>query len=319
MGKAIRDYISGLLDFHTHSTHSDGGDTPYQLVQRAKKAGVSAMALTDHHNYTGLLEFKAACKEYEIFGIPFGAEIPAELPEEIIEPGEMDAPDLIILGKNPKIDPFLQHRELFKNDLRQRRIPEIMERLKSLGFKIPDYDLDEECRAFTDPPKIFYSFIRHRNNLDYLVQNVLKRDTKASEAEIRKNPNKFMNKYFYAIGTPAYAKRIKGFNTDDAIRLADAMNCLLIVAHPGGEYGFLSDRVLDFYIQKGIKGIEIRNYFNTPEQNAKFDGLARKHGLIRSGGSDCHGDKGPFKIGIHDRPKNQLPKDILEELWDNLP
>ncbi|MEK6859642.1 MAG: hypothetical protein AABX54_02395 [Nanoarchaeota archaeon] len=65
--------------------------------------------------------------------------------------------------------------------------------------------------------------------------------------------------------------------------------------------------------------MEIRNYFNSPEQNAKFDGLAREHSLVRAGGSDCHGDKGPFKIGIHDRPQNQLPKDILEELWDNLP
>ncbi len=97
------------------------------------------------------------------------------------------------------------------------------------------------------------------------------------------------------------------------------MNCKLFIAHPGGEYGFLSDAMLNCFIERGVPGIEVRNYFNSPEQNKKFDSLAEKYNLIRSGGSDCHGDKGPFKIGIYDRPENQVPKDILEELIDRLP
>ena len=128
-----------------------------------------------------------------------------------------------------------------------------------------------------------------------------------------------MNKYVYRIGGPAYSKRLQGFNVDDAVRLAEDMNCKAIIAHPGGEFGFLSEKVLLFFIEKGIPGIEIRNYFNTSEQNAWFDVLAEEHKLIRSGGSDCHGDKGPFKIGMYDRPNNQVPKEVLQELWDSLP
>jgi 3',5'-nucleoside bisphosphate phosphatase len=315
----VDNYSRGLLDFHTHSTYSDGGDNPYQLVQRAKKHGVSAMALTDHHNNTGLEEFQTACMELDIFPIPFGTEISAELPENIVEPGAMDTPDLIILGKNPKINPFLDYQEIYKKDLRNRHVPEVIAGLKGAGFTFPSYDLDDECRTFKVPPEILHSFIKHGNNLEHLVKHVLERDSTNSEAEIRQKPIRFVNKYFYAIGCPAYAKRVKGFNTNDAIALANAMNCLLIVAHPGGEYGALGDRILDFYIKKGIKGIEARNYFNNSQQNEKFDELAKKHNLIRSGGSDCHGDKGSFKIGNHDRPQNQLPKEILEELWDNLP
>ncbi len=310
---------TGLLDFHNHSTHSDGGDTPRQLAERAKLAGVSAMALTDHHNHTGLEEFTEVCQDLGIFSIPFGAEISAELPEEVVEPGAMDAPDLIILGKNPKIGLFLDYQELYKRDLRHRHVPGVIDGLKSAGFTFPDYDLDEECRTFKVPPPILHTFIKHGRNLDHLVDYVREREPNVPEADIRQKPIRFVNRHFYAVGTPAYVKRIKGFNTDDAVRLADAMNCLLIVAHPGGEYGALSKGVLDFYIRKGVKGIEVRNYFNSPEQNARFDRLAKEHGLVRSGGSDCHGNNGPFKIGMCDQPQNQLPKEVLEELWDNLP
>jgi len=128
-----------------------------------------------------------------------------------------------------------------------------------------------------------------------------------------------MNKHLFAVGCPAYAKRIDNWSVGDAVKLADAMNCRLFIAHPGGEYGFLSDATLGHFIEKGVKGIEVRSYFNTPEQNARFDRLAEIYSLTRSGGSDYHGPTGAFKIGIHDRPQNQVPREILEELWESLP
>ena len=90
-------FSQGLLDFHTQTNHSDGRDSPTELVKRAKKEGVTALALTDHNVDTGLEEFNLACKKCGIFAIPYGTEIYAELPDEILEPGENDAPDLIIL------------------------------------------------------------------------------------------------------------------------------------------------------------------------------------------------------------------------------
>lgn len=81
----ISQHSQGLLDFHNHSTHSDGGDTPKGLVKRAVEQGVTAMALTDHNTNSGLLEFREACREYGILGIPFGTEIHAKLPKEILD------------------------------------------------------------------------------------------------------------------------------------------------------------------------------------------------------------------------------------------
>ncbi len=319
MRTEIKKYSDGLLDFHNHSTYSDGSDTPYELVQRAKRHGVSAMALTDHHSHKGLLEFRTACEEAGILGIPFGVEIGIKLPDDVLTPKDNHTPDMIVLGKNPKEEPMRDYRKLFFDFVKREHIPDTLEILEHLGFAIPSFDMDAECAKCHCPPDILYSFIHHGDNMRTLIDYVTSKNPEASPKEISSNPVRFINRYLYAVGCPAYTIKVNGFSVDDALKLVDAMNCRLFIAHPGGEYGELSDKILNYFIEKGVKGIEARNYFNNPRQNAKFDRLAKIHSLVRSGGSDCHGDKGLFKIGMHDRPHNQLPKEILEELWDNLP
>ncbi|MBT4165929.1 PHP domain-containing protein [archaeon] len=312
-------YNKGLLDFHNHSTYSDGGDTPTELVKRAVDRGVSAMALTDHHGVGGLPEFMNACKKYDILGISFGTEISAELPEYVLTPQDMSSPDLIILGKNPNVGPMKGYQEIYFNDMEKRHLPEVLDGLRSVGFEIPSVDLKEQCASFHCPPDICHSFIDYKDNIEVLKKYVRTKDPEATDEAIEGKPIAFVNRWLYAIGMPAYTSRFKGFDVDDAIGLTEDMNCKLFIAHPGGDYGFLTDRMLSYFITKGVDGIEVRNYFNSEEQNTKFDKLASGYDLIRSGGSDCHGDKGPFRIGCYDKPNNQLPNEILEELWDRLP
>src|SRR5918998_672741 len=42
------------IDLHTHSTISDGTDTPAALVDRARAVGLDVVALTDHDTFAGL-------------------------------------------------------------------------------------------------------------------------------------------------------------------------------------------------------------------------------------------------------------------------
>ena len=44
------------VDLHLHSRHSDGTLTPQALVERAGRAGLSLMAVTDHNVLTGCLD-----------------------------------------------------------------------------------------------------------------------------------------------------------------------------------------------------------------------------------------------------------------------
>ncbi len=51
------------IDLHTHSTASDGTDTPAQLVRKAATAGLDVVALTDHDTTRGHAEAVAALPE----------------------------------------------------------------------------------------------------------------------------------------------------------------------------------------------------------------------------------------------------------------
>lgn len=42
-----------MIDLHAHSNHSDGIDSPSELVQNAKSAGVTVLAITDHDTVSG--------------------------------------------------------------------------------------------------------------------------------------------------------------------------------------------------------------------------------------------------------------------------
>jgi predicted metal-dependent phosphoesterase TrpH len=68
-----------FVDLHTHSTASDGTDTPAQLVEKAKMAGLSALALTDHDTTAGGAEAAEAARSAGIDFLP-GIEISASYP-----------------------------------------------------------------------------------------------------------------------------------------------------------------------------------------------------------------------------------------------
>ena len=55
-----------MIDFHTHSSMSDGSLNPEELVSRAKSLGVEFLALTDHDTIDGLAMALQAAKENNI-------------------------------------------------------------------------------------------------------------------------------------------------------------------------------------------------------------------------------------------------------------
>src|SRR5258706_12567523 len=65
------------IDLHTHTTHSDGSDTPEELVGKAARAGAIALAITDHDTVAGLAEGRSAARQ---LGVEFvdGIEISAD-------------------------------------------------------------------------------------------------------------------------------------------------------------------------------------------------------------------------------------------------
>ena len=66
------------IDLHTHSSVSDGTDTPTQLVRKAAEAGVDVLGLTDHDTFDGLREARLAAESAGVLVLP-GIEMSCQL------------------------------------------------------------------------------------------------------------------------------------------------------------------------------------------------------------------------------------------------
>ena len=119
---------------------------------------------------------------------------------------------------------------------------------------------------------------------------------------------------FLKRGGPCYVPRFK-LSPKEAVEFLKKIGAIPILAHPG----YISSKIdLDSFIaeqkQHGLMGLEVYYPSHTKEQIKLYKELAKKHDLLESGGSDCHGklNDGPF-IGSLNIPYSLLTK-IKERL-----
>ncbi len=271
------------IDLHLHTTHSDGSQTPAEVVKLAHDAGVSALAITDHDITTGLPEAIATGQELGIEIIP-GIEISSRHGES----------ELHVLGYFLKWeDPQLNERLMTLRESRHRRNPKIVELLQAAGIDIT-YD---EVRAVAGSDSVGRPHIA-RVLMDKKVV------TSAKEAFDR----------FLADGKPAYVPRDLP-SPVDAIRWIKDAGGLAVLAHPtwvktvGGTLTDLARQLKE----QGLDGVEVHYSTHTPRQTREYLSLAKQLGLLVTGGSDFHGltkpdiDVGTGKGSLH-VPDHLLPK-----------
>ena len=117
-------------------------------------------------------------------------------------------------------------------------------------------------------------------------------------------PFRAFNK-FLAEHRPAYVPKIK-VDADEAIALIHAAGGLAIVAHPAVG---VTDAVIHRLIACGLDGLETLHPKHQAYHIQHFQELAAKHGLVESGGSDCHGARqGELMLGCMSVPYRFLEK-----------
>jgi 3',5'-nucleoside bisphosphate phosphatase len=119
------------IDLHTHSSASDGTDSPAELVRNALTAGLDVVALTDHDTVAGYPEALAALTGPELAGSGLTLVTGAELS------CVADGISLHMLAYlfDPQEPEFAQERELVHTD-RFRRAKVMVERCRALGAPI---------------------------------------------------------------------------------------------------------------------------------------------------------------------------------------
>jgi predicted metal-dependent phosphoesterase TrpH len=252
------------VDLHTHSTYSDGSDTPTELVRRAIKCGLTAVALTDHDTQEGVEEAEAAADGIEL--IP-GTELSLRRAE-----GGMH---LMVLWLPPGRGP-LQDRLIEIQHARGSRNQAIVDELTRLGMPVTlEEVLVEAGEGSVGRPHIAAVMV-----------------AKGYVPDIRTAFDVWL-----ANGAPAYVKRLL-LTPEEGIALAIESGAVPILAHPhtlgvnrAAEMADLLDELKGY----GLIGLEAHCSGYHQHERYGYDDLARRFGLIPSGGSDYHGT---YKHGI---------------------
>ena len=244
-------------DLHTHTFFSDGKYSPSELIQLAKKAEISCLAITDHDNVDALEEAVDCGKGLGVEVI-HGVEISAEYKNR-----EIHILGYFIDTKNKELTEYLEY---FRGQ-RKFRAEKIVEKLNGLGI-----------------PLSFDTIAEKVNN------NVSIGRPHVASALLE---GKFVDTYYEAFakyigeGKPAFVKK-PNVSPQEAAKLISNSGGLSFIAHPGKN---IRDNFLIELLEQGVDGIEVVHPSHSPEDTTYFQNIAGQYFLLESGGSDFHGTK----------------------------
>ncbi len=264
-----------FVDLHIHTSHSDGRQTPQEVVDRALELRLKAIAITDHDAVTGYEEAAgyAVGKDIEVLS---GVELSAARAND----------DIHILGYliRPEDERLQETLQRFR-DIRTDRAKKMVENLHALGI-IVDFD---EVLSVADGAPV---------GRPHLAQVLVDHDAVASYDDA-------FAKYLGLDG-PVYVPKAK-LTPAEAIDLIHQAGGVAVMAHP-----HLTDRdeIIPELVQAGLDGIEIFHPTHSGRTRKRYRQMAQKQGLIRTGGSDAHHRSGRYgEIGVE-----KVPYEYVAEL-----
>ncbi len=258
------------VDLHSHSVASDGSDKPAHLVELALEKRLTALALTDHDTQEGIAEARRAATGSDLELIP-GTELSLDYDD-----GGMH---LVVLWLEPGSGPLQDRLEELQSG-RTERNERIVQLLNDAGMPIEIYEVAEEAGGGS---------VGRPHIAAVMVTKGYVSDLEAAFDE------------WLGSGKPAYVSRPR-LKAEDGISLARQSGAVPVLAHPhtlGISHAADMADLLTRLIDAGLVGLEaIYSSYHRHEREGYAD-LARRFGLIPSGGSDYHGTyKQGLQLGI---------------------
>ncbi|MDC0772967.1 PHP domain-containing protein [Streptomyces sp. HD] len=255
------------IDLHTHSTASDGTDTPAELVRNAAAAGLDVVALTDHDTTRGYAEAVAALPEG--LTLVAGAELSCRI----------DGVSMHMLAYlfDPEEPALLAERELVRDD-RVPRAQGMVAKLNALGVPVT---WEQVLRIAGD------GSVGRPHVASALV-----------ELGVVPTVGDAFTEDWLADGGRAYVEK---HETDpfEAIRLVKAAGGVTVFAHPAASKRgrTVPESAIAEMAAAGLDGIEVDHMDHDPDTRARLRGLAKEFGLLATGSSDYHGSRKTCVLG----------------------
>ena len=276
--------LGRVIDLHSHSTFSDGSESPERVVELAAAAGCTAVALTDHDGTGGIERATARARQ---LGIPLisGCEVSCAY-----SPGTMH---VLCYHVPASGGPLQEELVKLRND-RERRNETMARKLADLGLPVTYEEVVAEAGG-VGVGRPHFAAVLVRKGVVSSVQEAF--DS------------------YLAKGTPGYVSKAR-IEVETVVDLARRSGGVAVLAHPlslGLERQSLAAE-LRRLAERGLAGVECYYGRYDPETRAELAALATRLGLVATGGSDFHGTYKPdlsMGTGTGDLA---VPDAVVEEL-----
>ncbi|MBV7670815.1 PHP domain-containing protein [Streptomyces halstedii] len=257
------------IDLHTHSTASDGTDTPAELVAHAAAAGLDVVALTDHDTVGGHAEAVAALPE----GLTLvrGAELSCRV-------GGVGLHMLAYLF-DPAEPELARAREQVRDD-RVPRARTMVRKLQELGVPVT---WEQVARIAGD------GSVGRPHVATALV-----------ELGVVDSVSDAFTPDWLGNGGRAYADKYE-LDPFEAVRLVKAAGGVTVFAHPLAvkRGAVVPESVIADLAAAGLDGIEVDHMDHDALTRARLRALAAELDLLPTGSSDYHGTRKTVRIGAY--------------------
>ena len=272
-----------MIDLHTHTTCSDGTDSPFSLVKKALAAGITTLAITDHDSTAGWAEAVTAIQPQ--IELVLGAEVSCLTSDGI----SVHMLGLLFDGEDIEIQQMLA-------DSRDTRLPRMRKMVELLSADGINVSLDDVYRATPEGATVGRPHLA-----DALVANGVVASRDEAFLDLLNNDSKYY--VTHAAPTP-----------EDAIRTIREAGGVAVIAHPFASRRGQTITASTFadLVAAGLNGIEVHHRDQNAQEQETLITIARELSLVTTGSSDYHGT-GKLN-GLAENTTHQAQWEQLESL-----
>ena len=274
-----------MIDIHTHTTCSDGTDSPLALVKKAASSGITVLGLADHDTTSGWQDAIDAL--HSDMQLVLGSEVSC-----LTESGTaVHMLGLLFDGENAEMQSLLAD----SRDTRIPRMKKMIENLQGAG-----YDITLEDVQATTPEG---ATVGRPHLADALVNKKIVKSRDEAFSYLLNNDS------------PFYVTHLSP-TPEDSIRAIRKAGGVAVIAHPfASRRGqILDEPAFTSLVEAGLNGIEVYHRDHSEDERNQLIRVARSLDLVITGASDYHGTGKLNQLG--ENTTHQAEWERLESMAD---